>query len=569
MFICRIVMFTVVLGITCSLAKPASGEELAVHVAQGDLRCTAADTGFRCLGIPYAAPPLQDLRFKAPAPPAVWQGVRDATQFASGCLQAKTEYSKAQQGSEDCLYLNVYSPRPRTAGEQGRLPVMVWLHGGGFINGSGNAFNGALLAKTADVIVVTVNYRLGPFGWLALPTLAAEAPDHSTGNYGLQDSLAALAWVQRNIAVFGGDSRRVTLFGQSAGGEQTLALIASPRAAGLFQRAISMSAPATLPMPTVEQAAAKRVEFLHELGCTEPAIQLACLRALPAERLLAAAHLSWDLLGLLGLQWTPTMDGVVLPDQWIKRFRDGQINVVPVMVGQTRDEGRLFVAIRENVEGAPLKPAYAEERIRKFFGLAGPLILRRYGEDRFPVAGDRMARGISDALFAAGLTANRAALAPHTRVYGYETCDPNATASHVEALHSKLGCAHDSDLPYLFQWDDHTGEPMKFNAQQATLAVTMGRYWGHFAATGNPNGEGLAPWPAQTTDSAPIQLLEIASAGGVRTVSADEYAARHDLQFWACLALLKKPQTMVGALAAIAVLVALAAWVIRGRRATH
>ena len=226
------------------MAEPTVQDKAKLTVIQtdkGKVRCSQFDTHLEGLGIPYAAPPLGDLRLRAPVEHAPWTDVRDATRFASASLQAKTEYDGAQ-GSEDCLYLNVY--KPGAAADGSPLPVMMWLHGGGFVNGSGNAFNGAFLAQTANVIVVTVNYRLGPLGWLALPSLAAEADDHSTGNYGLLDSIAALKWIKRNISSFGGDAGRVTIFGQSAGGEQVLALIASPLATGLFHRAISMSAPA-------------------------------------------------------------------------------------------------------------------------------------------------------------------------------------------------------------------------------------------------------------------------------------------------------------------------------------
>ena len=177
-----------------------------IQTDKGKVRCSQFETHLEGLGIPYAAPPLGDLRLRAPVEHAAWTEVRDATRFGSASLQAKTEYNKAQ-GSEDCLYLNVY--RPGTA-NGAPLAVMMWLHGGGFVNGSGNAFYGAFLAQTANAIVVTVNYRLGPLGWLALASLSAEATDQSTGNYGLLDSIAALKWIKRNISAFGGDPGRVS-----------------------------------------------------------------------------------------------------------------------------------------------------------------------------------------------------------------------------------------------------------------------------------------------------------------------------------------------------------------------
>ena len=320
------------------MAEPTVQDNAKLVVIQtdkGKVRCSQFDRHLEGLGIPYAAPPLGDLRLRAPVEHAPWTDVRDATRFASASLQAKTEYDGAQ-GSEDCLYLNVYKPGAATDGSP--LPVMMWLHGGGFVNGSGNAFNGAFLAQTANVIVVTVNYRLGPLGWLALPSLAAEAEDHSTGNYGLLDSIAALKWIKRNISSFGGDAGRVTIFGQSAGGEQVLALVASPLAAGLFHRAISMSAPAGLSLPTVAQIAPKRAEFAAKLGCRAEATQPARLRRPTAQQILDAAEEGWNVLADAGLSWTPTVDGVVLPDQWLNVFRQGNFNRVPVMVGHTKEE---------------------------------------------------------------------------------------------------------------------------------------------------------------------------------------------------------------------------------------
>jgi len=524
----------------------------------GDVQCAQFEGHTDCLGIPYAAPPVGDLRFRAPAAAETWDGVRDATRLASACLQAKTEYAESQQGSEDCLYLNVYIPTNTIT--QAPLPVIVWLHGGGFVNGSGNAFNGAYLAQTANAIIVTVNYRLGPFGWLALPSLAAEAQDGSTGNYGLLDSIAALKWVQRNIGGMGGDPQRVTISGQSAGGEQVFALVASPYAAGLFQRAISMSSPASLSMPTVEKAAAKRAGLLAELGCTDTATQPACLRSVPAQRLLDASHISWDLIQLLGLQWTPTVDGAVLPDQWLNLFRQGKFNKVPIMVGHTKEEARLFVAISENVQGGPMTTTRVEERSRSFFGIASRAVFLKYPERDFATPGDGMAQVIVDSLFATGLNNNRDVLSQYVPVYGYQFCDPNAAESHVHALYSKVGCAHDSDLPYLFQWDDFTGKKPAHTPEQQALAFQMGRYWGNFAASGDPNGPNLPNWPKFVAGGDQVQLLEPASVGNIRSSTPGAYSREHKLGFWNLLAMLKSPKKWVPWAAVTIAIVIFAGW---------
>jgi para-nitrobenzyl esterase len=494
---------------------------------KGTVGCATDSHGVQCRGIPYAAPPQGALRFRPPAEVQPWSGVRDATAFAPACIQAKTDYVKEQVGSEDCLYLNVYVPK---ASSTAPLPVMVWFHGGGFMNGSGNAFDGRYLAQTARAIVVTVNYRLGPFGWLALDSLAAEARDGSTGNYGLLDNIAALKWVQRNIVAFGGDSQRVTIFGQSAGGEQVFAMLASPYAAGLFQRAISMSAPAGLSLPDVAKAQARRKRFLADLGCIDPVAQPACLRAASAQRMLDAAHEDWDMFQSNGLQWTPTIDGAVLKSQWLDRFREGDFNRVPVMVGHTRDEARLFAAIYENNHGGQMTETQVEDATRRSYGLVSKVMLYKYREAGTPAG--MMSHIVVDALFATGESWDRDALARYVPVYGYQSCDERAPESHVHAIYSAIGCGHDSDLSYLFQWDDFAGQQPDFTAGQRDLAVQMSRYWGNFAASGNPNGTGLPVWPVDTAGAGQVELLEPAGMGGIRAISEETYREQHHIGFW-------------------------------------
>ncbi len=495
------------------------------------VRCTQFDSHLEGLGIPYAAPPVGDLRLRAPIEHAAWTDVRDATEFGSASLQTKTEYGRAE-GSEDCLYLNVY--RPGSADPSSPLPVMVWHHGGGFVSGSGNAFYGAYLAQTANAVVVTVNYRLGPLGWLGLPSLAAEAPAHSTGNYGLLDYIAALTWVQRNISAFGGNPGLVTIFGQSAGGEVALGLVGSPMGAGLFHRAISMSAPASIPLPTVAESAASREEFLAKLGCSDEATQIERLRSLTAQEIIDAADESWDMVADTGLSWTPTIDGVVLLDQWINRFRQGKINRVPVMMGNTKDEVRLMGAIYENNNKQKITPAQATFIAKNFFGPKADKVIHEYAIGSAVEPFGPICASLTDALFAIGLSDDCDALSDLVSVFRYQSFDPNAPESHVHALYTKIGAGHDSDLPYLFQWDDFEGQQPTFTPEQQALAVAMGRYFGQFAATGDPKTDGLPHWPP-TSDGQTIQYLETASTGGVRSVPTSEYLAEHKVAFWRAL----------------------------------
>lgn len=501
-----------------------------VATAQGVVRGSVTGSGSHWLGIPYAGAPTGERRWKPPAAPASWTGVRQATEHAPACLQDTTDYAHGK-GAEDCLYLNIYAPPGTTT--TSKLPVIVWMHGGGFINGTGNDWDGSHLAKTANAIVVSINYRLGPFGWLALDSLADEQGGAS-GNYGLIDQVAAFKWIKSNIAGFGGDGGNLTITGQSAGGESVFAHLASPGSTGLFQKAISLSAPAAVRLPTVAEASERNnTAYATELGCTTAASQVACLRAIPADQALEAAHESWNLIKDGGLYWTPVVGVPTLPDQWLKLYKKGEFTKVPTMVGHTRNEGQLFTAIYENNNGHAVTLDEAVDRGYEFFSVATPLILSRYNQFTHGSNSAAMSAVITDGLFACGQGRDRDALADGgAPVYSYEFTDPNAFEVHVHGEYSKITDAHDADLPFLFQSNPEGVEPAvpPFSPGQKALAVQMGQYWGAFARNGSPNGDGLPNWPRYVAGTTtPTQSLTPSSAV---TLPSGEYYKRHKCEMW-------------------------------------
>lgn len=491
----------------------AVDDSVLVRLDSGLIR--GADTGAArtFTGIPYAAPPVGPLRWKLPQPVRPWKGVVDATRPGNLCPQQGTF---AGLSAEDCLFVNVTTPRGHTGG---RLPVMVWLHGGGYTRDGGGVYDAQRIASQGNVIVVTVNYRLGVFGYFAVPGLPG------SGNFGLADQIAALQWTQRNATAFGGDPGNITMFGQSAGAMSACALLTSPAAAGLFHKAIMQSGSCTLHWPqgvmfptspahtpysslaAVQDTGARLAE---QLGCTGPDV-IGCLRRKPVDELVEhtqdfANHLAYH---------TP-----LLPLNPALALRLGLFHRVPVICGGTRDE------MRSVIGGVTLRDPITEDRycqlLGNSFGDQAYEVAARYPLADYLSPAMTWAAITTDASWACDtLTGNRL-MARHTPVYAYEFADrtaPNVNGIEVPGL--PMGAAHASDLPYLF---DLVGQNL-LNPQQQRLADTMVDYWTTFAHSGDPNGANTPSWPRFNGDG-PVQRLD---ENGVRPAP---YHAEHQCGFW-------------------------------------
>lgn len=519
------VLLAVLLAAPAAVPAPASaaspGRGPVVRVAGGAVRGKADSAGRTFLGIPYAAPPTGALRFRPPAPPRAWTGVRDATEQGPLCPQSVPLGST----SEDCLNLNVYAP-PGAAHR--RLPVMVWIHGGAYILGSGAGYDPAPLVATGQVVVVSMNYRLGPLGFMALPGLAGESA--TTGNYGLLDQQAALRWVRANIGAFGGDPGNVTVFGESAGGNSVCMQLISPAARGLFDRAISESGGCVgTPLGPRPLDAAYRIgrRFADSLGCTDPGTAVACLRSRPASRF------TGDFGGLFRLDdvsWEPVIDGSVVTEDTASALKAGRYHRVPLMVGSNKDEGRLFTALGYHLQ--LFRRATAGD-LDRAIDLRTPAAARAMRAAYPPAsAGDAdlaLSAYTTDGLFAcpAHFTAQAAAASRSQRVYQYEFADPEPPLAGIDPM-MPLGDYHASELFYLFATVQNLPPVPGLNADQRRLSRQMLSYWTAFARTGDPNGSGTPTWPALRPGPSPIQRLTSQGTGAFTTFARD-----HRCDIWA------------------------------------
>ncbi len=481
------------LTMTLTLALAGSAAAATqVRISSGLLRGTVGNDPaihvFR--GIPYGAPPVGDLRWRPPQPVKPWKGVRDATHFGPRPMQPPifSDMVFRDTMSEDCLYLNVWTPAKSM---KERLPVMVWIFGGGFQAGSTSEprQDGENLAKRG-VVVVSMNYRLGVFGFLAHPDLTKESPHKASGNYGLLDQVAALRWVQNNIAAFGGDPNNVTIFGESAGSFSVCGLMASPLAKGLFQQAIGESGAffslrnGPLRTSSLAESEKQGVRFAESMGASS----IAELRAKSAEHILKAAeHFAW---------FSPNIDGYMLPESVDKIYAQGKESHVPLLAGWNRDESRASVTLARRRPTVESFTAMAKAR----FGDDALEFLKAY-----PAATDHealeSAANLASDTFIGYSTWKWVEMQYRTGdspVYCYSfdrarPIPPGRVANGRPITSADIGARHAAEIEYVFGDLGSSSDP--WEDVDRRISSDMMTYWSNFAKTGNPNGPGLAHWP--------------------------------------------------------------------------
>ncbi|MEV7196040.1 carboxylesterase family protein [Streptomyces sp. NPDC093510] len=497
--------------------RPAASDGALVRTAAGWLRGDVTGEGRQFLGIPYAQQPVGGLRWKEPRPAKPWTGVRGATTFGNRCVQNASWDPGYENPShtEDCLDLNVYTPKGQSAKQR---PVMVWLHGGGLTAGAGEDIVPDTFARRTGTVVVTVNYRLGAMGFLAGEGLDGEASDGVSGNYGLLDQQAALRWVRAEIGRFGGDPRRVTIAGESAGGRSVCTLLASPTARGLYRAGIVESG-AYGDCAGRERARAARdgAAFAKKAGCPDPRTAPACLRAKPAEEILAAQA---------GFDWGPVVGGAFLPVQPEEAYEKGSAARVPVLNGANSDEGNLFAFARFDGQGRPLTAEQYPDALTDAYGPElGGRVLQAYPLAEHASPTHAYGAAVGDRMFACTALRMNTALARRGPVYAYEFADrtspPFASLRELDTDFD-FGATHVNEVQYLFK---HFGLASPLDAEQRALARQMVQYWGSFIRTGVPRADGGPAVPDQRTRPGQVLSLRTASAGGttISTTVHDEH----------------------------------------------
>jgi para-nitrobenzyl esterase len=511
-------------SIAASSPGPATQpQSLIVSTTAGQLEGRTTGLVDQYLGIPYAAPPTGASRWQPPQPVTPWNGVRSALAYGGRCAQL-TNGNGPRIDNEDCLYLNVYAPAVIRPGK--KLPVMFMIHGGGLTTGAGDQQDGSLLASSQNIIVVSVNYRLGPFGFLAVPGL--NGGSGADGNFGLLDQEAALRWVRQNIAGFGGDPGQVTIAGESAGGWSVCGLLASPPARGLFQRAIMESGSCvSQSLATAQQAGAA---LAAKVGCpttgSGAGTVASCLRNVPEATLLSASSSYQPLLTAGG------PDLPVAPEQAVAA---GNYTKVPILMGTNHDEGRTFAQ-----GDASLTEAQYVQFVEATFGTLAPQVLARYPWSAYPhpyTAAYAIGAIETDAGLVGGIGGcpeqNLAGTlaATGSATYFFQFDDRHAPGLNHDLPGYQWGAGHAMELAYL--WPSFTNGfslYAEFTPAQLQLSRQMIAYWGAFVRTAVPSAPGSPGWPRYSAASP--RLLSLRPGGATRVIAGPEFAAEHQCSFW-------------------------------------
>lgn len=490
----------------CSALWTGAATGAPVRVEGGLVQGVAAEGLTVYKGLPFAAPPVGNLRWRAPQPAANWTGVRTADKYAPGCVPSMGN-PPPSGASEDCLYLNVWTPAKKPGD---RLPVLVWIYGGGFNGGATSVpvHDGAKLVRRG-VVLVSLAYRVGVLGFYAHPELSAESTRHVSGNYGLLDMVAGLQWIQRNIAAFGGDPKKVTIFGESAGGIAVSMLCASPLAKGLFQGAISQSGGSFGPssqspvpgenMRLLADAEASGAELARAAGASS----LEELRALPAEKVVEAGRRQ------RGMAW-PIVDGWVIPDDQYRLYEAGRFNDTPILVGYNSDEGLSFTRVHT--------PEEYVAGVRARYGPFADRLLEAYpaSSDHIPKTARDLARDSAFGWHTWSWARLQSSQGKGKAFLYHFDQHPERAPGSPEADH---GASHGVDVPYVFENLETMNRPATEGDRR--ISDAMAAYWTNFAKHGDPNGPGLPAWPAFSDGSAVVMVFaDTPKAGRVPSESS-------------------------------------------------
>ncbi|RXF74316.1 carboxylesterase/lipase family protein [Hansschlegelia zhihuaiae] len=538
----KAILAAALLGLATTLAAAASAAPqpapaLGPRVAtdKGDVRGFVEDGVAKFFGIPYAKPPVGALRWTPPQEPEPWSKPLEATSFGPQCLQVTTlgPFAGPQNTNEDCLYLNVFAPDAHLRGG-GKLPVIVWIYGGGNVDGASDGYDGSKLARDGKTIVVTMNYRMNLVGFFAHPALKAEG--HPIGNYGILDQLAVLKWVQANIAKFGGDKSNVSLGGQSAGSIDAVIGMTSPLFKGLFHRAILQSGIfASIPLATAETRA---VNMAAAAGCGNGAdAQTAkCLRKLSAQQI-------FDLAGTASANSAyvagPIEDGEIIPGPMLARVASGDFNKMPVLSGGVYDDGAFGLGVAQYFRPGqtPATEADYDARIAGFGGAQYSSGTQQKVKKRYPLSAYESpyfalnAIG-SDITLCTKRNDNRV-LASQTPLFMYQFADRTAPTFFPKMPGFRALAYHTAELPYLFPgW--HGGDQgiqRELTKKQHKLSDEMVEAWSNFAWTGNPNGRGESPWPRYRGAPNRLGIMEL-NIPFSTVISDAEFKAQHKCDLW-------------------------------------